>query len=410
MNHDLNFTVEYGVLGKKTKKITSQFQVENIEAVIGDRGMTIKRIKVPFRSFVKNFAVGFAKALGSANTTGLKNPNNASIAASTCIGVSEGAITATHSRKGIWIGDKSVNSVNAASISAVTASTIDSFLTGNVGESVEKNDIWLKRRIEASSASVATKVAYGAVGFEVLSESSFRVKRRFFNGRGTTIKIAEVGLGAGYDNTKWMDESSILFARDMFQTPITLEDQQYLDIYYTFTLSSTGYLTSNFLYMFANMLRSNSTSVFSTLHTLKDRTGVWQTSNNSYSVLGAADDTEVGIQLGEVFENRSIFTAYKLNREIANTVLDRSAVTFINEFATGSVSTKFGFQRDFTNISANTVIVEEGGLSNAPSAAGKAIYLSYFPLDAVVDPNDVLRVKIYFEMPVSERNYITLET
>ena len=409
MNHSVNFAVEYEILGKNKKKktVVSKLVANDIlvEKFQGD--MKLEKHEVPFKSFVKNFGATLAYIFGGTKTGTIVDAKGTAQDASTFLSVSEGAITNTHSRRGIYIGDKGANAVNAASWTIVAASQSKSFLTGNVGNSVQKSDTFLKRRIEASSASVATKVRYDAVSITIPEDNTVKITRRFYNGRGSSIKINEVGLGTqNATGAGYFVDHNILLARDIFQYDLTLADQQYLDITYSFSLPEGGYLTNNLIVLLANLFKNNNGA-----YDYKTVSGVINTgvvAFNAMTVTAPADDTDYGIQVGTQYTTSSPYD-YKLERDIANSKLDRSATTYLNLLTETNISTKFGFQRDFTNVDTVPVMIKEGSL-NIKDLDDKGILLARFPINGIeLSANDILRIKVYFEFPVVTTNYVTQE-
>lgn len=404
MNHHMNVIIETEVLGKKgtKKKIQSTMRVEDILVEkYQNGGMKLASYKIPFKSFVKNFGTTLSYIMGSATTTGVNTANGASQAASTFMSVSEAAITNIHSRRGLYIGDNLENDgIAAASTALVSASTSKSFLTGAVGRVTSKNDTFIGRRIEASSASVATKVSYGAMSITIPSDDKVKLTRRFYNSRGSSITIGEIGLGtqnkigAGY-----FVDHNILLARDVTSRAFDLEDQQYLDITMEFSVPTTGYLTTNFIVMLANIFKNNDGAYNYKTVSGKIPTGT-VTFGVGTSVNAVADNTDRGIQLGTRFDNFSIYD-YKLLNILSNSVLDRSGTIFINDLNTYNTTTRFGFQRDFTNVGTTKLEIAEGSLQIADND-DKGIVIARFPTGEIdLDPNDILRVKFYLDFPVS---------
>jgi len=402
MNHHMNVIIETEVLGKKgtKKKIQSTMRVEDILVEkYQNGGMKLASYKIPFKSFVKNFGTTLSYIMGSATTTGVNIANGASQAASTFMSVSEAAITNIHSRRGLYIGDNLENTVAAASTALVSASTSKSFLTGAVGRTTSKNDTFIGRRIEASSASVATKVSYGAMSITISTDDRVTLKRRFYNSRGSAITIGEIGLGTqNVISAGYFVDHNILLARDVTSRPFDLEDQQYLDITMEFSVPTTGYLTTNFIVMLANLFKNSTTG-----YNYKTVSGIAPVNApllTGLSVKAIADDTDYGIQLGSRFDSFSIYD-YKLINLHSNSVLDRSATTFINDLNTYNTTTRFGFQRDFTNVGTSKLEIAEGSLQ-IKDQDDKGILISRFPTGEIdLDPNDILRVKFYFDFPVS---------
>ena len=403
MNHHMNVIIETEVLGKKgtKKKIQSTLTVEDILVEkYQNGGMKLASYKIPFKSFVKNFGTTLSRIMGSATTTGVNTANGASQAASTFMSVSEAAITNIHSRRGLYIGDNLENTVAAASTALVSASTSKSFLTGAVGRTTSKNDTFIGRRIEASSASVATKVSYGAMSITIPSDDRVKLTRRFYNSRGSAITIGEIGLGTqNVISAGYFVDHNILLARDVTSRPFDLEDQQYLDITMEFSIPTTGYLTTNFVVMLANIFKNNDGA-----YNYKNVNGTIPTGVTTFTVgtdvKAGADDVNRGLQLGSRFDNFSIYD-YKLLSIIGNATLDRSATTFINDLNTYNTTTRFGFQRDFTNVGSSRLEIAEGSLQ-IKDDSDDGIVISRFPTGEIdLDPNDILRVKFYFDFPVS---------
>ena len=407
MNHHMNVIIETEVLGKKgtKKKIQSTMRVEDILVEkYQNGGMKLASYKIPFKSFVKNFGTTLSYIMGSATTTGVNTANGASQAASTFMSVSEAAINnstnSIHSRRGLYIGDNLENTVAAASTALVSASTSKSFLTGAVGSKTSKNDTFIGRRIEASSASVATKVSYGAMSITISTDDRVTLKRRFYNSRGSAITIGEIGLGTqNVISAGYFVDHNILLARDVTSRPFDLEDQQYLDITMEFSIPTTGYLTTNFVVMLANIFKNNDGA-----YNYKNVNGTIPTGITTFTVgtdvKAGADDVNRGLQLGSRFDNFSIYD-YKLLSIIGNATLDRSATTFINDLNTYNTTTRFGFQRDFTNVGTSKLEIAEGSLQ-IKDDSDDGIVIARFPTGEIdLDPNDILRVKFYFDFPVS---------
>lgn len=410
MNHSMNFTVEYEILGKKNKKKTIKTELTAHDVLIEkfQDGMKLEKHEVPFKSFVKNFGATLAYIMGGTKTATVVNAAGTAVDASTILSVSEAAITATHSRRGIYIGDKGVNAINSGSIGAVSASVIKSFLTCPIGNTVQKSDIWLKRRIEASSASVATKVSYGAMSITIPSDDTVKITRRFYNSRGSSIKVSEIGLGTQNTITgaAYFVNKNILLARDVFAYDLTLADQQYLDITYSFSLPSGGYLTNNLIVMLANLFKNN--SIAYSYKTVSGIVPINPPTLTGLTVMGIADNTDYGIQVGEQFTTNSPYD-YKLENDISNSVLDRSATTYLNLLTETNTSTKFGFQREFTNVDSSSVTIKEASLQ-IKDQDNKGIVLARFPINSItLNPTDILRIKVYFEFPVSSTVYVTEE-
>ena len=60
MNHSMDFSIEYEILGKSKKKkvVTTQLTANNVLLEKYDiRGMKRGTVEVPFKSFVRNFGV-----------------------------------------------------------------------------------------------------------------------------------------------------------------------------------------------------------------------------------------------------------------------------------------------------------------------------------------------------------------
>lgn len=403
MNHHMNVIIETEVLGKKgtKKKIQSTMRVEDILVEkYQNGGMKLANYKIPFKSFVKNFGTTLSYIMGSATTTGVNIANGASQAASTFMSVSEAAITNTHSRRGLYIGDNGYTTgIVSASVALVSASTSKSFLKGAVGRETLKTDTFIGRRIEASSASVATKVSYGAMSITIPTDDTVRLTRRFYNSRGSAITIGEIGLGTqNATGAGYFVDHNILLARDV-ASPFELDDQQYLDITMEFSVPTSGYLTTNFIAMLANIFKNNNGA-----YNYKNVNGTIPTGTVAFgvgtNVNAVADNTNRGLQLGTRFDVFSIYD-YKLLNIIPNATLDRSGTTFINELNTYNTTTRFGFQRDFTNVGTSRLEIAEGSLQIADDD-DVGIVISRFPTGEIdLDPNDILRVKFYFDFPVS---------
>lgn len=416
MNHSMDFSIEYEVLGKSKKKkvVTTQLTANNVLLEKYDiRGMKLGTVEVPFKSFVRNFGVILARALHGTTgwTAGIKTASGASAASPVVMTATEGAITTIRSKSGIFIGDNNLNSVAAASV-GTTLSYIDgkNFIQSPGGRTtVGKSDYFLGRRIEANTttASSPTGVDYGANSITILDNNTIQIKRRFFQYRGVTpIKVAEFGLGT-YKGSGGL-AGTILLARDTFSTAIELGYEQYLDVTYSFTLPSNQELNTNFICMLANLFsNSNAYSVVLT-------SGAVNTAPGFHTAVDfkAAADAEYGIVVG--YQDGKItapyYNSYKLENPILNAVLDKGAVTFINELDTYSDTTRFGFYRDFTNVDTSQVSVNEIGLYTKISATYCMIARSTLPTNVNIDVGDVLRVKVYFNFPVASTVEPALET
>lgn len=413
MNHSMEFHVEYQILGKKKKTVSTKLEAQDVKIEKYDkRGMKLEEHNVPFKSFVRNFGVILGRALHGATswTAGVRTATNASLASPVMMRATEAAISASRAKSGIFIGDNNLNSLNTASIGTINSySDGKTFLTGVARNVHSKADYFLARRIEAhtTTASAPSAVEYGANSITVVNSNTVQIKRRFFNDRGaTSLKVAEFGLATykGSDGVK----GSILLARDVFNTSITLTDEQYLDVTYSFSLPSTNYLNTNFINMLANLFTNANT------YGVTNTAGITNLAPGFHTAItfkGGAN-SDYGIMIG--FDDAGVTpynSSYKLESIYANAVMQRSSMTFLNDLDSSTSTTKFGFQRDFTNVSANQVLVNEMGLYTELAGSTYCMIGRTTFNSLAVDPNDVLRVKVYFNFPVSGNTVEpTLET
>lgn len=410
MNHSINFNVKYEILGKKnkTKEFSTEIQAHDLELSIGDKGMTLSKHKVPFKSFVKNFGVILAKVFGITSSGALKYASGGATTGYTVtsfLNVSEAALTASRARRGIFIGDKGANSINGASLGAITTGTSVSLwaITGNVQNSVQKGDAWLKRRLEANTANAATGISYGANSIVIENDTTVKITRRFYNNSGKTIKVNEIGLGGSLTNTPLA--AIVLLARDIMTYDLSWLDGQYLDISYRFTVSSG--LTNNFIVMLANLL-SGTLTKYSYLNA-SGNSDTMTTLTNFYIDRAAGTDT-YGIVIGQSNESGISPYDYKLENEWNHGTTEPyfaySDTSSINNIDTLNSTTKFGFYRDFTCKGTSAKEVAEAGIA-LQSQGNKAIFIARFPINGIVcNPEDVLRVSVYFDFPVSSTLYV----
>lgn len=411
MNHSMEFIVESEVLGKN-KKQTQKTIFEAQDVVLDKydiRGMKLGAVRVPFKSFVRNFGIILARALhGSSGwTRGVVSASGASIASPAVFTATEGAVTTKRTLSGIFLGDNGLNTVNAASV-GTTKSYADgkSFIEGFSRSTVGKSDYFLGRRIEnqTTTASAKSGIDYGANSVTVVSGNILKIKRRFFQYRSSlNVKVAEFGLGT-YSGTGGL-AGSVLVARDAFSTAVDLGYEQYLDVTYSFTLPSDNQLNTNFINMLANLFsNANAYSVIQT-DGITNTTPAFHTSID----FKAAADAEYGIVAG--FDDNFVspyLGSFKLENMITNATLDKGAVTFIDEIDLSSATTRFGFYRDFTNVTSNQVSINEAGLYIFKTPNYIMIARSLFNT-MTLDENDVLRIKTYFNFPVTSAVAPTLE-
>lgn len=414
MNHSMDFYVEYEILGKNKskKKVSTRLEAQDVKLEKYDkRGMKLQEESVPFKSFVRNFGVILARALHGATswTAGVNTASGVSVAALKVFTATEAAMSASRSKSGVWIGDNGLNIVAAASIGTTKFyADGDSFITGVNRSTVAKSDYFLARRIEAqtTTASAKSAVTYGANSVTVVDSNKLQIKRRFFNDRGTVpLKVAEFGLGT-YKTTGGV-AGSILLARDTFATSIVLTDEQYLDVTYSFSLPTTNYLNTNFINMLANLFLN--TDAYGVLDTTG---GPFDAPDFQTAILfKAAVDADYGIMVGNNDNAvQPYLNSYKLESAFSNAVMQKGAMSFLNELDTSTSTTKFGFQRDITNLSSDSVEVGEMGLYTSLGGSDYCMIARTTFSQLIVDPNDVLRVKVYFNFPVASTTEPTLET
>lgn len=412
MNHSINFNVEYEILGKKNKtnKFTTQIQAHDLELSIGEKGMTLSNHKVPFKSFVKNFGSLLAKLFGATSVEPLKYASGATTGAYTVasfMNVSEAALTASRARRGIYIGDKGANSYNGASLGAITTGTSVSLwaITGNVQNSVQKGDNWLKRRLEADTTSADTGIVYGANSVVMENDTTVKITRRFYNGSGKTVKVNEIGLG-GTRTTAVVLSAIVLLARDTTAYDVSVLTGQYIDISYRFTVASG--LTNNFVVMLANLL-SGTLGKYSYINNAGSTNTL--TTATKFSMNRTGGDDTYGIHIGETNEAGISSYDYKLENQWAHGTTEPffaySATNYIDNLNTSNSTTKFGFYRDFTCKGTSSKEVAEAGIF-LQSEEAKGICVARFPINGIVcNPEDVLRVSVYFDFPVSTTTYVT---
>jgi len=412
MNHSINFNVEYEILGKKNKqkKFTTQIQAHDLELSIGEKGMTLSNHKVPFKSFVKNFGSLLAKLFGATSVEPLKYASGGATSAYTVasfLNVSEAALSVSRARRGIFIGDKGANSFNGASLGAITTGTSVSLwaITGNVQNSVQKGDTWLKRRLEADTTSADTGITYGSNSVIMENDTTVKITRRFYNGSGKTVKVNEIGLGGSRTNAVAL-AAIVLLARDTMAYDISVLDGQYIDISYRFTVTSG--LTNNFVVMLANLL-SGTLGKYSYLNA--NGSSDTLTSAVKFYINRAVGDDSYGIHIGQTNEAGISSYDYKLENQWAHGTTEPyfaySDTNYIDNLNTSNATTKFGFYRDFTCKGTSSKEVAEAGIA-LQSEAAKGIYIARFPINGIVcNPEDVLRVSVYFDFPVSTTTYVT---
>lgn len=411
MNHSINFNVKYEILDKKkkSKEFTTKIQAHDLELSIGEKGMTLSNHKVPFKSFVRNFGLLMSKVFGSGSLGSLKYASGGATTVYTAtnfLTVSEAALSASRARRGIYIGDKGANSFNGASLGAITTGTSVSLwaITGNVQNSVQKGDTWLKRRLEADTASADTGITYGSNSVIMENDTTVKITRRFYNGSGKTVKVNEIGLGGSKTTTGLA--AIVLLARDTMAYDISVLDGQYIDISYRFTVASG--LTNNFIVMLANLL-SGTLSKYS--YTNTNGAPDTLTTLSKFSLNQVATQDSWGIIIGQTNEAGISSYDYKLENEYSHGAtepyFDYGATEVINNIDTSNSTTKFGFFRDFTCKGTSSKEVAEAGLA-LESETAKPIFIARFPINGIVcNPEDVLRVSVYFDFPVSTTTYVT---
>jgi len=411
MNHSINFNVKYEILDKKkkTKEFSTKIQAHDLELSIGEKGMTLSNHKVPFKSFVRNFGLLMSKIFGSGSLGSLKYASGGATTVYTAtnfLTVIEAALSASRARRGIYIGDKGANSINGASLGAITTGTSVSLwaITGNVQNSVQKGDTWLKRRLEADTTSADTGITYGTNSVVMENDTTVKITRRFYNGSGKTVKVNEIGLGGSKTTTGLA--AIVLLARDTTAYDVSVLTGQYIDITYRFTVASG--LTNNFIVMLANLL-SGTISKYSYINT--NGAPDTLTTLAKFSLNQVATQDSWGIIIGQTNEAGISSYDYKLENEYSHGAtepyFDYGATEVINNIDTSNSTTKFGFYRDFTCKGTSSKEVAEAGLA-LESETAKPIFIARFPINGIVcNPEDVLRVSVYFDFPVSTTTYVT---
>lgn len=413
MNHSIKFNAEYEILGKKKKKFSSEITAHDIEIDIIDREMVIAKHKTPFKSFVKNFAVALAKIFGNSATSSesLKYASGTATTgylATNFLCVSEGALSASRARRGIFIGDKEANSYNGASIGSIKTGTSPTLhvITGQVQNQVQKSDVFLKRRLEANTASCTSGIYYGANSITIENDTTVKIVRRFRNNSGKTIKINEIGLGSGKPS---MPISGIvLLARDIMAYDISVLNGQYIDITYRFTVGNG--LTTNFAVLLANLFSGTLSGKY---YVNGNGSSDTITNTNYFSIDRAAGADSYGITIGSGDNSRPSIYDKSLENQWSHGTIEPyfaySDTSPINELNTSNSTSRFGFYRDFTCKGTTTKEVNEGGIALQGDST-KPIYIARFAINGMrLNPEDILRVSIYFDFPVSSTLYVTQE-
>jgi len=352
-------------------------------------GTVDQHVKVPFRSFVANFAHILNYAFAAvANSTLIKLTSGSNPAADIFIADCEAASTAD--TNGIFIG---TNSVAAASPGGAT--------------NVAYGDFNLRSKIAHGTS--AGQMEYGACTASawVLGGSSFTFTRTFINSSGASIIVKEVGL-VGASSTDYtlvardtLDPSST--TTTLVDLAVTVATGQTLSVTYTIG-TGTGY-TYNWLGLVYSLLTASAATILGMV------AGGAVSTNFSSDVTycrcnPAAATTTHGIIVGTSAGPRS-----NLSLITQNTTLTHSAhTTFATEAATSTgvsvITTYYAqsyLQRDFTNETGALVTVRETGLAAAGNSV-KTLLANVAPTTQYALQNlETLRVKFTLRYPVTRR-------
>lgn len=406
--------------GKVRERIVNNYQNPNSYVKLTTKtksGIVLDEIKIPFRSYVSNFARILMHAwLNVTNSTSGDSPNkiiktdeNFTSGNIQTMKVDEGALTSpTATDYGIWIGDYE----DLYGGGGILPTNYD------MAASPRYDDYNMLHKIPSDgSESMDTNCEYRAtsVGLES-SDTKLVVKRRFQNDDpSTTIYISEIGL-VGKSGTDYF-----LLARDVPVLnngvahqilPTLIKEVQYI-----FEISDLSGWTKNYLKMLSSEFVDGNS-----LASLQDTNGAtaiidFTSARTQKNMLALATEDDYGIQIGGWIDPGAPMivppkttSSYKLYSKLEHSAsLGYGAVEVIDMVQQNGY-TSFGCRRDIENLSTDTYHLYEAAnviKCAAPSTKYFMLNAENFATPSILYPGEIFRYKSYYIFPVDVASYST---
>ena len=398
--------LEYEIVGENKKRIISPSIKAEIELKLSNpKGKVVFNKKIPFRSFVSNFAYMLNYAFtGTSLSNKIKTTANTNATATThTADVKEGIPVGNVPYYGIWIG----NVTNNSGISGLDQNA-------NMGSDIAFADYNLNTLF--TDIVVVTDVVYQATTITFNSNGYLNINRAYINSRTTSVYVSEIGLVGKTNNNEY-----ILLARDRFtdgtNSYVEVPADYVLDISYKFSVSAVSGFVKNFLGYLSSEFNGGDS-----IASLQDQAGGYYTvdftaARTQKDLMAAASENNYGLLLGGSVGTSSSGSfslsanSFKLTNKLTNTYLTHGAtialntsdLTFTNNYS------MFGVKRDFTNVSdTDAVYVYEAGLFVKHTTTAKYYMMSRLLTTGsgvpylILQPGKILRIKYYLAFPLDE--------
>ncbi len=395
----------------------------DVELEIKDKhGKTVKKIRFPSQSYVKNF-IAVLRALLRGDTESITKLDGSS---DTYYGGHP-----YHTE----IGSNECDNQTLEILNALAGSGDDSYgiVVGSGTTSVSINDYNLASKIAHGTG--AGQLNYYGVSISGLTKVNpntyeFYLERIFENLSGGDVTIAEAGLIVHHrlfyerGNSPLLDkDTKFMIIRDLLPSPETITPESSITIRYYIRI--TGYYVKNFIAFLKACLEKSSTNITqpdgSTVeivgandnhcYSSASGPGTWIFEYRSLYALAGAGDDSYGILVGDGTDNFDV-DQYSISK-ISKSILDPTEHT-IEDISVSDPDAWFRLIRWFKNISGSQQTVHEIGLyvkyrlyshfkygdNNKDISATFMILRILLGTAITLDPDASLGVKLKFKITV----------
>ncbi len=375
-------------------------------------GIIKKHIEQPFASWLANFTrlLNYCWMQIANNTGGSANDKIIEHLTGGVTSLTTDAFLADVTEAALGIAAVNVYGIMIGDMDNDTALGLT--VESGIGNILHYND-WMLRALLTNDDVVTppttkTDLETRATNLSMPDETTLVISRRFQNDSAVDIYVNECGL-IGKSN----GAENILLARDILDdggpatgVPITVEPTEIIEISYTFTVSSTGGLTSNWLKYLSSILGdavpvSAMKDTSNSEQATADPSGMQVDQN----MIAAQDDDTFGIVVGGwlsdgtgVFADPFETSNYRLADKLADSEIDHGPMVSI-DISLQSTYTQFGMYRDFENDNTTTVYVVDSGLYMDDNTLTKRFLMARSVPTSVITvlPDEILRVKKYMK-------------
>jgi len=276
-----------------------------------------------------------------------------------------------------------------------------------IGNVLHYDNYMLRTLLLNDGGSPNTDLEHRAVNLSMPDENTMLISRRFQNDSAANIYVDECGLiGTEDDN-----DEEVMLARDILNEGadpayITIEATEILEISYTFTVSSTGGLTQNWLRYLSSLL-GNAAPVSAMKNILNSAILANPSTARTDQDMAAAQNIDThGIVIGGAVNSIPTANAFatddfKVSSKLLDAEIDYGPMVAI-AIDLQSSYTQFGMYRDFENPTTDTVYVKDSGLYMKDASLTDYCMIARDVINVEpgyiqILPDEILRVKYYMK-------------